>query len=352
MNYVEQFIEISKYAGMREDLVQAGGGNSSVKIDENKMLIKASGFQLADINTNNGYSEIDYHTIVDFFNNTPIDEITDKYEKKLLNDSLISGTRPSIETFLHSITDTCTLHTHPMLVNVLTCRENGMEVLKELFPEALLIGYDTPGIKLAKKYFRTYKENCKDKSNIFNIIFLKNHGLIVNGESSDEVIQITEEVLLKIEKYLNVDMSSYRNSTRIYNEFKNVINDDGIVYLSNDFNIKNILSKLKEKALNYWFCPDCLVFCGKRPLIIQGDINSREIKEHIEKYGKPIITYNEGNIYIYAASVKKAKEIESVLSFSAQVAYLNRDFKVDLLNEEEQSFLLNWESEKYRQNLK
>ena len=86
MDFIQQFIKISKYAGMREDLVQAGGGNSSVKFDENRMLIKASGFQLADINENNGYSEIDYKSIKEFFEKTPMKEITQECEGKLLND--------------------------------------------------------------------------------------------------------------------------------------------------------------------------------------------------------------------------------------------------------------------------
>ena len=49
MDLIKQFVYMSKYAGMREDLIQAGGGNSSVKLDGCKMLIKASGIQLADI---------------------------------------------------------------------------------------------------------------------------------------------------------------------------------------------------------------------------------------------------------------------------------------------------------------
>ena len=36
-------IQISKYAGMRNDLAQAGGGNTSVKIDDQVMLVKSSG---------------------------------------------------------------------------------------------------------------------------------------------------------------------------------------------------------------------------------------------------------------------------------------------------------------------
>ncbi|MBN1075617.1 class II aldolase [Clostridium botulinum] len=354
MNILREFIKMSKYAGQREDLVQAGGGNSSVKLDENNMLIKTSGFQLADITAESGYSTIDHTIIVDFFNNTPIDKITDKYEKQLLNESLISGSRPSIETFLHAITDVFTLHTHPMLVNVLTAREDGVDILKKLFPEALIVDYVTPGIKLAKEYFKTYKEYSTESQNIFDIIFLKNHGLIVSAKSAEDVIRKTEKVLLKIEKYLSVDMSKYRNSTLIYNKLKEISkNQDGdIVYLSNDLNIKNSLNIFKDSMWKFWFCPDCLVYCGKRPLVLKEDFDIEDIKNHIYNYGKPIVIYYESNIYIYSTSVKKAKEIESVLSFSAQVACLNKDLNMDLLCEEEQNFLLNWESEKYRQNLK
>ncbi len=352
MDIVKSFIEMSKYAGQREDLVQAGGGNSSVKIDKNRMLIKASGFQLADITAEIGYSTIDHTVIVEFFNNTPLDQITEKYEKKLLDDSLIEGSRPSIETFLHSITDIFTLHTHPMVVNVLAARKDGMNILKNLFPQALIVDYATPGIKLAKEYFKTYKENCTESQNIFDIIFLRNHGLIVSGKSSEEVIEKTEEVLLTVEKYLSVEMEKYHDSTLIYNKLQQSLNDGEIVYLSNDKNINNSISIFGNELWKIWFCPDCLVYCGKRPLVLKRDFHIDDIKNHVYNYGKPVIIYYEGNIYIHASSVKKAKEIESVLSFSAQVACLNKDFNMDLLSEEEQNFLLNWEAEKYRQNFK
>ena len=44
MKEIQNFINISKYAGERFDLIQAGGGNSSVKLDNGQMLIKASGY--------------------------------------------------------------------------------------------------------------------------------------------------------------------------------------------------------------------------------------------------------------------------------------------------------------------
>lgn len=66
-NAIRDFIRISKYAGMRNDLAQAGGGNTSVKLDDRVMLVKGSGFQLADVSENSGYSKIDYRLVVEYF---------------------------------------------------------------------------------------------------------------------------------------------------------------------------------------------------------------------------------------------------------------------------------------------
>ena len=49
-----KFIELSKYCGERYDLVQAGGGNISFKID-NLLFIKSSGCLLSDMEVNKNY---------------------------------------------------------------------------------------------------------------------------------------------------------------------------------------------------------------------------------------------------------------------------------------------------------
>ena len=43
MTDAQNFTWISRFAGQRFDLIQAGGGNSSVKINNDLMLIKKSG---------------------------------------------------------------------------------------------------------------------------------------------------------------------------------------------------------------------------------------------------------------------------------------------------------------------
>ena len=124
---MQGFIRISKYAGMRNDLAQAGGGNTSVKLDDQVMLVKSSGFQLADVSENSGYSKIDYRLIVDYFKEnllvdrqsaeTAVEQtvLTEDAGNALLTKAQMAGGRASIETFLHAVTGKYTLHSHPTL---------------------------------------------------------------------------------------------------------------------------------------------------------------------------------------------------------------------------------------------
>ncbi|MBQ9239669.1 MAG: hypothetical protein IJ191_10255, partial [Treponema sp.] len=71
---------------MREDLVQAGGGNSSVKINPDQMLIKASGFQLADLKENVGYCMVNPAVISVYFEKNSNKEFSQDVEKQFLTD--------------------------------------------------------------------------------------------------------------------------------------------------------------------------------------------------------------------------------------------------------------------------
>ena len=53
-NLIQSFVKMSQYVGAREDLIQAGGGNTAVKLDDCNMAIKASGYQLSELKEDNG----------------------------------------------------------------------------------------------------------------------------------------------------------------------------------------------------------------------------------------------------------------------------------------------------------
>ncbi|MCI9125320.1 MAG: class II aldolase [Eubacterium sp.] len=336
------FLEMSKYAGMREDLVQAGGGNSSYKYARDRMVIKASGYQLADLTMRQGYVVVNPQIIAEaFWQDHYAEGVTQEKAKGLLKKSLVGDGRPSIETFLHAVTAAYTLHTHPIAVNALTCRQNGRDILYELFPEALFVPYASPGAKLAAAFFKAYQESGKDAS----VVFLQNHGLVVSAQDAHTVMEKTEQVVKKAEDYLEADFTRYHHATKLYQ-----ILGHGVVWTVTDQYVLDAYQACRAAGV-VWeqaFCPDCVVFLGKKMCEAGDDFDRAALEKFSNAYGKPVVFSYKNALYISAESVRKALEIQSILSFNAQILSLNQGCACHLLSESEQDFLLNWEAEKYR----
>lgn len=352
---VNELILISKYAGMREDLVQAGGGNTSIKMDDTRMLIKASGIQLANISKNSGYSIVDYAGLkqqMTYLLNGSSAYTADEILKK----TLLEGKQPSIETFLHAITGRVTLHTHSAAVNVLAARKGGMGTLKKLFPNAVAVDYATPGLDLAKLYYQAYSNinNTMGGPGALPIVFLKNHGLVVSGDTASQVMETTEDTCKTVEQFIGMNNDGYRKAFEIYSAFCECgLGNEKIVVKAENKIVLETYEKFNFSLWPYQTCPDCVVFCGKQPFCYLGQQNLRDSLDiFLKRFGEPILVQCGRELFIRADSVKKAREIESVLMFSAQVAGYNDGFEMELLSQEEQDFLLNWDAEKYRKGIK
>lgn len=381
MREIRELEEISKYAGMREDLAQAGGGNASVKLDGQRMVIKASGVQLADVTKQDGYAIVDYTRIRDWM------EEDGKGDTDILEQATIEGGRPSIETFLHAITGRVTLHTHPTSVCVLASRSDGMERLARLFPGAILVGYATPGADLARRYHQAYIDatpgetagygnNCyemtflKEKSQqdfVYPIIFLKNHGLVISGETVGDVVRMTEQVNETAEREVGIDNSAYRIAYEIYQWLGQVgssaVPDGEETVAIDKINLGKVVVRVESRHVleaydafgyrlwDYQICPDCIVFCGRKPFDYDAPDRVARLRRHLSRYGMPVLVTSGKDIFVLADSVRKAREIEAVLALSARVALANKDHDVDVLSDKDQDFLLGWDAEKYRQKI-
>ncbi len=356
MNEIKNFIAFSKYAGERFDLVQAGGGNSSVKLDDGTMLIKASGFLLSDVEEQQGYSKVITRQISSIVNNNQLLEASSKRDRESITGALVkAGTldaenRPSIETLLHSLLSKFTLHTHPIVVNTVVIQKNWKEIVKGIFlsDEVAFVGYKTPGIELALEL----KQELENYNQIPKIIFLQNHGLIISSNEANEISELTDYVVAKIGSYLQINMSRYKLVNDISNILKQLNADNCISYLSEDMQINAFLNSNKKSFFSNPFCPDKLVYCGIGTVEIDSVNDIENIKRYKEQYFElPKVIIFEDKLFVIAKNTKKAKEIEEVLKFHVMVLNKQNFDNINFLELEELAYLSNWEAEKYRQKI-
>jgi HAD superfamily hydrolase (TIGR01549 family) len=339
-----KFIKLSKYMGERFDLVQAGGGNTSFKMN-NLMFIKSSGCNLSDINFNNNYVGVNYQVIkkeIKLINDLEKKERENK-AKIVVNNAKIflKQFRPSIETTMHSLTSKFTVHLHPIQFNSISGLSNCLDIINKHFKKYCFIEYFTPGIDVAREIEKKYKGE--------NIIFLKNHGLVFTSDKIDDLYQLVEETLIKLEKIISKNFFEYKLVNTISKTFGKRFNSFFTSYCCQDIIINNYIQD--NDKLNFTtFLPDKLVYCGKDIVYLENMSNIDEcIAEYFNKnkeIPKIIVlkVKNKKILYICSANLNKCKEIESVLR--SHVICVTNDVKV--LPDKEIKYLNNWEAEKYR----
>lgn len=317
------FKDIARYCGERLDLVQAGGGNISFKLDD-LMLIKSSGIHLSSINLNKGYSILNNNKLFNDINNSNI--------KSLTNYSYFGNHKPSIETLMHSILKKYTIHLHPIQINKILIRKDAKNIINELFNNNVcIIDYVTPGDKLLNL--------IKLKYNNEKIIFLINHGIIYTSDNIDEIYQLIENTINIFEKYNNNNYQKYKNTNIISNIINRIFNLHTITYLCENEYINQYLKLNKYKLDIKITNPDFCVYCG--------DYICYDIYNITNKY-KPTIIIFDNKLYINSNSIIKCREIEEVLLSNIYILEYNDN--IQSLSNNEIDFLLNWDSEIYRKN--
>ncbi len=356
MKPLEEFVIMSKYAGERFDLVQAGGGNTSVKYDGNKMYIKASGYLLSEVTTQKGYAVVDVDKVVSILDDPSISIIEKKKEKdakaaiKIEESKIIEGDRPSIETILHALLYKYTLHVHAISVNIFSSHKNWIKEVRQIDQNALCVPYKTPGIELANELREQLELYKLSYNKLPNVIFLQNHGLIISSDTFEDIEDITEKIVIKAENLAGIDFSKYRNTTKISKYFNKYFNQDSMCYLSEDSIIHDILKERKNLPIDKPFSPDGYVFCGYTILEL-NTLDKEIIKNYQSKYFElPKLIIYKDLLYIIATDLKKAKMIEDVFKNNLLILNALKD-DVAYLEDEEISYLGNWEAEKYRQNI-
>ncbi|MDA0578067.1 MAG: class II aldolase/adducin family protein, partial [Verrucomicrobia bacterium] len=172
---------LSKEFGV-ERYVLGGGGNTSVK-DGDQLWVKPSGGLLKSMRAD-GFVGLDQSRIAALFD-APLPSETQAREAAVrdwMAGTVIAGSkgRPSVEAPLHSILPgRYVVHTHPALVNGMTCARDGAAACGRLFPDALWIDYVDPGFTLSAYVRKEVARFMEARGRAPSVILLQNHGIFV-----------------------------------------------------------------------------------------------------------------------------------------------------------------------------
>jgi rhamnose utilization protein RhaD (predicted bifunctional aldolase and dehydrogenase) len=151
---IKELVEISRFYGADPDFLLAGGGNTSLK-DGSILYVKASGYKLASI-SKEGFVKLDMYALNKIWTKNYSSD-ADSREKEVLKDLMNSRVRgedkrPSVESLLHAVLpQKYIVHTHPALVNGITCSRKSRRMTGRLFgSRCMWVPSVNPGYVLAK----------------------------------------------------------------------------------------------------------------------------------------------------------------------------------------------------------
>jgi rhamnose utilization protein RhaD (predicted bifunctional aldolase and dehydrogenase) len=317
--------QLSAKLGKDSLLVQAAGGNTSIKHD-GLMWIKASGTWLMNADEKDIFVPVDQVELLRaLVDESPDCESCATFVRVDLNPS---GLRPSIETSVHALMpQRVVLHVHCVNTIALAIRADA-KVQFELRLSGenwAFVPYARPGLQLARAINSVIKPNT-------NILILQNHGLVVAADS----VEAAERLLTAVVKKLHCAIEIIPPA--------NVAELARIATTSNYRPVANTIAHAAamrpwsaDLAPNHVYYPDHVVFLGTT---ISDDIES----------GAPAVLLPDIGVLVH----RDAKpSIEPMLACLGDVfcrIAANTDLKALTANEIDQ--LLNWDAEKYRQTLR
>ncbi|MBT7067738.1 MAG: hypothetical protein HN919_15675 [Verrucomicrobia bacterium] len=196
MNHLTTIVDLSHAFGST-DYVKGGGGNTSVK-DDTTLWVKPSGTTLAGL-TPDTFVAMSRTGINALYGVTPptTPDAREALVKNMMADAVENDAgRPSVEAPLHNAFEaTYVVHTHPALVNGMTCARDGEATCRRLFPDALWVEYIDPGYTLCMQVRDRMAQWRRDKGHDPALLVLKNHGIFIAADTADEIHALYARVM-------------------------------------------------------------------------------------------------------------------------------------------------------------
>ena len=372
---LKALIEMSRKYGADPEYVLAGGGNTSYK-ENNVMAVKASGYALSTIDES-GFVMMDTEKLRKLVD-TEYPEDDKEREVCALKDMMDARLdesdekRPSVECILHALFDErFVLHVHPALINGITCGKNGEaasgEILGDLKGSFMWVPLTKPGYILSKVCAEMLSAHAAAYGKQPSIVMLQNHGIFLAADKTGEIDHIMGEVVSRIDKKIlrrpalsesagihaayNDSANAAKNAA--INELDKLNNGSSVIFMHN-----NEIAALTGSHENYSsmlkpFTPDHIVYCRAFPLFAES---IAELGEAFQAYEaahgvKPKIVVIRGlGVFALGKDANEACIASELYLDMIKIVVYSESFGGPLaLPDYLTDFIINWESESYRQ---
>ena len=372
---MEQLVAVSHLYGEDPAFVLAGGGNTSWK-DDTFLYVKGSGTTLGTI-TAEGFVKMNRAKLGAMWSKAYPKEETAREAAVLVDlmdarEATELSKRPSVEVSLHDLfPQQFVVHTHPGLINGMTCGQNGEARAKELFgPDVIWIPLTTPGWILAntvKAQMVAYKAKTGKEA---QMVILQNHGIFFAADTCEEINAMTDKVVATLKgackRVPDFSATSFdkRKAAALAPAVRMLLwsaGDDAsvVTFQAN----KEYDLRLKDRAafesLSSAYNPDQIVYTGHAALWVEAkeDMEAQyaaleaAVKAFRAKSGRlPRVVCVQGLGVFAKGNTKKAADIaaEMFQDVATIAAYAesfggHRFLPADFID-----FILNWEVESYR----
>ncbi len=330
--------------------VKGGGGNTSVKLAKT-LWIKPSGMTLAGLK-NADFIPLDRPSVRSLFTLALPDSPAAREElvKNTMAGAVLKGYkgRPSVESPLHEILGgKYVVHTHPELVNGMTCAVQGKSICARLFPEAMWVSYIDPGYTLCMELFKQLEAYVKVHSKQPAVIFIENHGVFVSANDAETIRALYQHVMQTLQaEYQKKGVAGF-----VPGQISAVDpqSPEGVL-------LKSIMGAEAEHVActpvvpvaEGPLTPDHIVYAKSWPFM--GKLDGQLIGKFKETHGYfPKILVTDKRIYGVGQSARNASlTIELALDGAAVRRYAEAFGGVQYMTKKATDFIENWEVESYR----
>ncbi len=195
---LDSLVRLSHRLGQETRLVQPGGGNTSIKLGD-ALLVKGSGTDLRTIGRE-GFTRLSLERLAPL---AQAEAMSDAEMMRFMAGCMLAeGPAPSVETPLHSLLPHRVIaHTHDVATMSLTniADATAERLVGELFEGGIVyVPYSRPGFPLARSVSAMVDRIPPEAIGLT----LAHHGLVVWGDDADQAQQRLEQVVARIETYI------------------------------------------------------------------------------------------------------------------------------------------------------